>query len=155
MLLTALYLFWLLLNARVTPEILLLGLPVTAAVVFLCARVTGYSLRKDLRLLRRLPAVLAFSARLLGEVLRAALRVARLIWTPGTPVSAVAEVRPPLKTRAARVLLADAITLTPGTITLELEDGTLLVHCLEKASGEDLASGSLARRVRALEEKML
>ncbi len=59
--------------------------------------------------------------------------------------------RTTLRTRAARVLLANSITLTPGTITVSLEGDELSVHCLDKSLAQGLADGIFAKELERLE----
>ncbi len=49
-----------------------------------------------------------------------------------------------------RVIYANSITLTPGTVTLELAGGRLLVHALTRGAVEGLQGGEMDRRVRRL-----
>ena len=60
--------------------------------------------------------------------------------------------RTSLQTKAARVLLANSITLTPGTITVSLEGDELVVHCLDKTLAEGLADGIFAKELERLEK---
>ena len=56
-----------------------------------------------------------------------------------------------LRTGAGRVLWASAVTLTPGTITVDLAPGECMVHTLDAPLGKDIESAPMLRRVRALE----
>lgn len=152
MLLCCLYLLWIILNGRITGEILIIGIPVSLLVWFFALMVPGFSAGKDFKFLAASPRILSYFLFLWKEIVLSALRVMRRIWTPGQPVSAVVEYNPGIGTLPGRVLLADSITLTPGTITLEAEDGSFQVHCLEEGSAEDLKSGIMLQKVRRLEE---
>ena len=55
------------------------------------------------------------------------------------------------KTSFGQVLYANFITLTPGTITLDLRDDQLLVYALDADSEADVTSGSMDRDVLRLE----
>ena len=153
MLLISLYLLWLVLNARITWEILLMGIPVAGLVWFLSLKLFSAAPAEDFRRLRRLPSLLAYLFFLLREVIVSALRILRLIWSPGRPDSAIAEFTPALKTDSARMLLAASITLTPGTITLETEEGHFSVHCLEASSAESLPESAMLRKIQKLEDR--
>jgi multicomponent Na+:H+ antiporter subunit E len=50
-------------------------------------------------------------------------------------------------------MFANSITLTPGTVTLEVEEGSLRVHALTRAAAEGLATGEMDRRVTAVERE--
>lgn len=105
-----------------------------------------------LRGLRRLPHALVFAVYFLAEISRANLRVALAVLTPRLDlcpgiVRVPTEARTPLEV----TLLANAITMTPGTLTLEvdLETYDLYVHGLYVDSVEEFRAG-LARTQRLL-----
>ena len=89
---------------------------------------------------------------LLWEIAKANLHVARVILTPSLPVHPrLLRIRATQKSNLGRVILANSITLTPGTVTLDVRDGTLLVHALTPKSADGLLSGDMDRRVTWLE----
>ena len=72
------------------------------------------------------------------EILKANFATIKLITTSNYEIEPVIiKFRTKLKTKEARVILANSITLTPGTITVNLEEDEYTVHCLDK----DLANG--------------
>ena len=151
MLLLFLYALWIAFNARVTADVALAGIPAAALVYLFCLKCMGLSVRKDFLLLRRLPALLSFLASLLRRVILSALRVMRLIWTPRTVEPQLLRYDPGLRTSAGRILWADSITLTPGTITVVLESGGFAIHCLDVTTGEGLWQNPVLRKIRSLE----
>ena len=58
-----------------------------------------------------------------------------------------------LKTRPARILLANSITLTPGTITVSLSDDEYVVHCLDKSLAQGIDSSIFVELLEKMEEK--
>ena len=72
-----LFLFWLLLNGKVTSEIVLLGLAIVAAMGLLEYRLFGYTPKMELRLIRKAPIFCAYAPVLFWEIIKAALVVAR------------------------------------------------------------------------------
>lgn len=89
---------------------------------------------------------------LLWEIAKANLHVARVILTPSLPIHPrLLRIRATQKSNLGRVILANSITLTPGTVTLDVRDGTLLVHALTPKSADGLLSGDMDRRVTWLE----
>jgi len=52
----------------------------------------------------------------------------------------------------SRVVFANAVTLTPGTLTVDADDGAFLVHCLDEACARHLQKGSLERRIARIFE---
>ena len=55
------------------------------------------------------------------------------------------------KTPLGQTIFANSITLTPGTLSLEVEDGSVLVHALTAESAAGVLEGSMNRRVARLE----
>ncbi len=153
MLFIFLYLLWLIINARLTVEVILLGFPVVILVYAFSLRCLDYSLRRDLGLLRRIPALLFFLGTLLKNVVLSSLRVMKLIWSRRSPEPKLVTFTPRLKTKAGRVMLSDAITLTPGTVTADLSGDTLTVHVLEGQRSSSLPGSPEELRIRVLEEK--
>ncbi len=86
------------------------------------------------------------------RVALANLHVVRLILAPGSELHPrLRRVRASQKTSFGQVLYANFITLTPGTITLDLRDGELLVYALDAESEADVVDGSMNRDVLRLE----
>jgi multicomponent Na+:H+ antiporter subunit E len=71
--------------------------------------------------------------------------VARRVVSPSLPIRpAVVEVRTGLRSALGRMLLANSITLTPGTLTIDVEGDRLLVHWIDCPPGTDLAQATNA-----------
>ncbi|MGB4335179.1 MAG: Na+/H+ antiporter subunit E [Chromatiaceae bacterium] len=122
---------WLMLNASLAPDVLLLG--VVAALV-----IAGLfrSRLSPLTEFRATPAALGaaplYLLYFLKELVRSNLRLATVVLSPGLPMSpGIVKVRTRLKSRMGRLLLASSITLTPGTLTVELQDEWLYVHWVQ------------------------
>ncbi|MDD9936793.1 MAG: Na+/H+ antiporter subunit E [Myxococcales bacterium] len=91
---------------------------------------------------------------LLKEIVTSNLTVARIVLDPKLPISpCIVKVKATQRGEGARVLFANSITLTPGTISLEVRDDTIWVHALTKEFAKDLQGGEMDRRVSALEDK--
>ena len=87
----------------------------------------------------------------LGQVLASNLRVARLALSPGCPIAPQLIVRPPeVEGDRAMTTLGSAITLTPGTLTIRMEQGEMIVHALDPDSTADIAARTMERRVAAV-----
>ena len=56
-----------------------------------------------------------------------------------------------VKTPAGKAFLANAITLTPGTITVSLEDSKYTVHCLDESMSEGLKGSEFEQYIKKLE----
>ena len=144
--------FWIILNGRFTLEILLFGLVISAVVYAFICRFMGYSPRKDFFLFRNLILLLTFAGVLVKEIARANLSVLKLILSPKyEPEPALIYFRTDLKYGVSRVLLANSITLTPGTITVSVVGDEFCVHCLDKEFAEGIADSDFVKLLRRME----
>ena len=147
-----LFAFWVLLCGKLTVEIFLVGLVIVAVIGFAVAKWFGYRPATELLVLRKAPIFLAYLAVLLVEILKANLAVARCIVFRVTKVKpALITFRTDLKTDFGRYLLANSITLTPGTITIRVEGDRFTVHCLDGAMLDLSENGVFQRWIRRLE----
>ena len=148
-----LFAFWLLLNGRWTAEIALTGAAVCGLVYLFLWKYLGYSPRKEWQAARRLPGLAAYALWLVGQIFASAAATIRLIWSPRLIAEPrLVAFRSRLKTRAGRTLLANSITLTPGTITADQTGDRFLVHCLDSDFAEGLADSEMEKRILRIEE---
>ncbi len=147
------FLVWVVFNGRLTLEIALFGIAVASAVFCFVCRFMDYSLQKELRLYRLLPAFAQYLYYLIREIILANLTVVRMILTRKEQMEPViVHVHAKLKSETARVILANSITLTPGTITVSLTQDNLLVHCLDKSLAEGMEDSVFVRLLQKMEE---
>ena len=93
---------------------------------------------------------------LLKEIVQANLSVCRMILTRREIVEPVlVKIPADLKSETARVILANSITLTPGTITVSLTQKELLVHCLDKSLAEGMEDSELVKLLKQLEQEAI
>ena len=147
------FLTWVVFNGRLTLEIALFGIAVAGALFACVCRFMDYSLQKELRFYRLLPAFVQYLYHLIREIILANLGVCRMILTRKEQMEPViVHVHAKLKSETARVILANSITLTPGTITVSLTDDNLLVHCLDKSLAEGMEDSIFVRLLQKMEE---
>ncbi len=129
---------WVILNGRITLEIVLFGLAIaTLMFIFIC-KFMDYSIKKEIWLFKNFFLLLWYVIVLVAEVIKANFAVVKMIFSVKYQVEpALVSFKSPLKTGFANFLLANSITLTPGTITVSMENGDFVVHCLDK----ELAAG--------------
>lgn len=86
---------------------------------------------------------------LMWEIVKANLHVVYIIFHPRLPIEPrIVELQPALWHGLPVTTLANSITLTPGTLTIDVRRRRFYVHCLTKSSREGLLSGTLERAVR-------
>lgn len=76
---------------------------------------------------------------LLIEIVKANLNVAKIVLSPKINVnSAIVSCRTQLKSELAKSILANSITLTPGTLSVDIDGDRLFIHCIDvKSTSED------------------
>lgn len=147
-----LFVFWIVLNGRLEADVLITGAAAAAALWIFGICFTGWSLKKEKQAIILLPGVIAYFARLFYEILKANIGVLKVIVT-GKKDPYIRTIQTPLKTKMARVLLANSITLTPGTVTIRIEGDRLTVHCLTREMADGLTDFVLEKKLLKMEEK--
>ena len=146
----ALYLFWLVLSGYFTAFLMSAGAACAVAVVWFAQRMDvidaeGHPVQLGWR-------ILAYWAWLSKEIVKSAWDVSKIIVDPRLPISpSLVRFRPSQKTTVGLVIHANSITLTPGTISIDAEQGEFLVHALTRAGAEGVTTGDMDRRVSACE----
>ncbi|MBS6196547.1 MAG: Na+/H+ antiporter subunit E [Clostridiales bacterium] len=147
-----LFFMWIILNGKVTVEICVLGAVISAALFFFMCRFMGYSLKKEWMLFRLVPLFLQYFWVLIKEIVKANVCVLRIITSPDQqPEPALVYFDTGLQTGLARVILANSITLTPGTITVSVEDTHFCVHCLDKELAEGMEDSVFVELLEKME----
>jgi multicomponent Na+:H+ antiporter subunit E len=146
----ALLAVWLLLSGLFKP--LLIGLAVLSVglTVWLTARmgVLDHDTHPVFAAFRYLP----YWPWLTVEMVKSSIDVARRVLSPSMPISpTLFEVRGSQRTAVGKVVYANSITLTPGTVTLDIDGDRLQVHALSRDTVEYLLSGEMDRRVTRAE----
>ncbi len=146
------FFFWVLLNGKLTLEIAIFGVCIAGALYAAACRFAGYSVQKDLKIAAKLPMIIRYIIVLVIEIIKANVVMAQYILMPKIMAEpALVRFNPHLKTQIAQMLLANSITLTPGTITVDLKDGEYLVHCYDKSMGEGIDESVFVTLLRKLE----
>ena len=147
-----LFVFWLLLSGHFTPFLVISG-AVSALLIAWLGTVLGYADAEGIPI-ELVPRGLLYWPWLVKEAVKAALDVARIVVNPSLPISPqLIRVKTSQKTAVGTTIYANSITLTPGTITVEVNrhDNELLVHALTKPAADGLAEGEMDRRVTVME----
>ena len=148
-----LFSLWVLLSGHFDALLITLGVASSLVTVFLALRMEVLDHESHpLHLSRQLPRFWVFLSR---EVILANLDVVRRILTPGKSYSPQLRQFPlPQQTELGQVIYANAITLTPGTVTVQLNTDSIRIHALSREAAEDLQTGRMAQAIPDnLEEK--
>ncbi|BBF43345.1 Na(+) H(+) antiporter subunit E [Lachnospiraceae bacterium KM106-2] len=148
-----LFFLWVIFNGRVTVEIVIFGACIAAAVELFMYKYMDYSPKVTTRLAKNLLRILHYGAILVQEVVKANLQVISLIFSTKYEVEPqIIHFKSDLKSDVAKVTLANSITLTPGTITISLEEDTFTVLCLDKEFAEGIEDSQFVHLLEKMEE---
>ena len=151
MLLLLLVAAWLLWSGIYKPLLLWLGALSCLLSLYVAYRVGFFERATGIHLMHKLPR---FSLWLLVEIVKSSLEVVRVVLDPKLPISpTVVTVEAKPEDEVGQVILANSITLTPGTVTLDVFDNRLLVHCLTKEGAQAIRAGDANRRAAELTGK--
>lgn len=138
--------FWLLLSGFLKPLLLSFGVASVVLVVFLLRRMDTTDTENQKLALN--PYFLQYSIWLLGQVVLSSLEVTKLVWSKNNKVSpAIAKLPVNNVPKKSRVLYANSITLTPGTLSIDIDDEYVTVHALNESSLDSLHHGEMARQI--------
>ena len=143
--------FWLLISGHNTALILALGVASIAFVIYIAHRMDVVDHESQpLHLTLKLPGYFAW---LIKEVILANLLVVKHIWLGNNTISpTLTTITASQKTDIGKVIYANSITMTPGTVTINVEGDQFMVHALLRESIEELQAGEMDHRVTQLED---
>lgn len=147
--------FWLLLSGYFKTNLLVLGVLSVAVTLYFSVK---------MRVLRHqgqeiyfpFIKIIPYWTWLFVEILKSNIQVARMLLNPKLPIKPVLKLIPAgQKTEVGRVIFANSITLTPGTVAINISyDGNIIVHALHEDNIAELEHGEMNRRVIKLEKSM-
>lgn len=150
-----LFVLWLVLNGRVTLEILLIGLVLCALLTFFACKFCGWSWRRETLLFRLAGKLAAYIGCVFVEILKANLDVIKIILSKDLKALEPQLVffNSELRGDVCKAMLANSITITPGTITVGIYDSTLCVHALNKEFAAGAKEGPFVPRLKVIEKE--
>lgn len=141
---------WLLASGHYTALLIGFGVASSAAVVLLAVRM-GIVDREGMPV-HLLGRGLLYVPWITWEVFKANVDVARRILSPKLDISPrLIEVSTSQRTDLGRVLYANSITLTPGTVSIQVRGDRITVHAIAGEVADSLAAGEMDRRVTRME----
>ena len=143
--------FWLLMSGHYTPLILFLGAISVGFVLYLTKRMD--SLDEDTFEFELKRRHFSYWSWLAKEIFKANLDVAKVILAPNMKLSPrILRVPTSQSSELGTVIYANSITLTPGTVSVDIEGDEIIVHALTQELMDGLTEGDMDKRVNYLEE---
>ena len=143
---------WLVFAGSVTLTNLLLGALVAGLITLFCTRFMGYSTKRFYRGFSKADEIAVYLLYLLKEIVRENFDVLRFIYRKGQPKPTLVRFNGGVQHEPLRVLVANSITLTPGTYTVKLEGDEYAVHALDEYFQVDIEYSAFFKMARKVEE---
>lgn len=146
------FLVWVIFNGTITAEIAVIGAVIVLFMFAFICKFMDYSVKREILLYKKSIYFLWYIVILVAEIVKANMAVIRLITSNSEVVEPVmVRVHTNLRSNFCRVLLANSITLTPGTITISLDGDEYVVHCLDKSLSEGMEDSVFVKMLEKLE----
>ena len=147
-----LMLLWFVFSLSIRAETAVAGAVISVAVYWFARRHMHYNHLADRKMLSRLLLGIRYALTVILETGKANLAVFRIVFSRAIEIEPrLVYFRTDLKTNAARVALANSITLTPGTITVALDGDLFCVHCLSEKLADGIEDSAFVRQLRKFE----
>lgn len=142
--------FWLLNSGHYSLLILLLGFASISLVLVIANKMDVVDQESQPIHLKR--NIFGYFGWLIKEIIQANITVVKHIWLSGESISpTLKKIKVTQQTDMGKVIYANSITLTPGTVAIDLVDDDVIVHALLLKDIESLKTGEMDRRVTMLE----
>ena len=152
-----LFLLWLIFCERITVDVIIVGVIGVVLVTVFLAKFCGWSIQRDLQFASKIPAFIVYVIRLIAEVFKANIHMIALVLSDEPDANIQPRIvahKTNLKTDTGKVALANSITLTPGTITVDVVGDTVYVHAIDEHSQRGLAENPLERKLENMERNL-
>lgn len=143
---------WLLLSGHYNPLLLVLGICSVLLVLYITHRMGVVDQESHPIQINPL-SLISYWLWLLKEIFMSNITVSKCVLSPKLPIEPrVITVRAEQRTGLGRVIYANSITLTPGTVTLEISEQEIEVHALMTSTAESLQTGDMSKKVSQISE---
>lgn len=147
------FLLWVIFNGNITLEICIFGVVISVTLFAFVCKFMDFSLKKEIHIYKKSFLFVRYVFLLIKEIVKANFGVIRMILNQREEIQpTLVTFHADLKTVTGRAFLANAITLTPGTITVSLENDQYTVHCLDESMAEGMNDSEFAEYIKKLEE---
>ena len=142
--------YWWLLSGQTKLFFVGTGVVCCAFTVFVCRRLK--ILDDELMPIHAIWGLIWYLPYLLWQIILSNLHVAKVIWSPGLQINPkVVKIPTKAKTGFGIMTYANSITLTPGTVTITVDNDEMLVHALDDQTADDLVNGDMDDMVLKME----
>ena len=149
-----LFVLWLMFNERITIDVIIFGIIIVAVLSLVIKMIGLWDPSKDIQRVSRISSAIGLVLRLAYEVFKANIHMIMLVLSPNPNE----RIRPKIlrhysniKTDGGLVALANSITLTPGTVTVDVGDDYVYVHAIDEYAEEGLKDSVIEKQIERME----
>ena len=144
---------WIVFNGRFTWEIAAFGAVIAAVVYGFSVKFLGYDPKKEIKAVRMLPRIARYLWLVICEIAKSNAALIRTVYGKADEIKPqLVTFKTPLK-GAYPSILADCITVTPGTISVLSEGDKLTVHALDKSLAEGIEDTDFQKQLLEMQKK--
>ena len=149
-------LLWICFNGRCTPDVLIVGVVLSAVVTVFAVKVCGWSVGMSRRVFRGLPKILTYFFLLVFEIISANVATIKVILArdPNAYRPQIFQFDSRLRRPFMWTILANSITITPGTYTIGIDQGHLTVHALNDKFANETSGNRCNRLLMRIEAQL-
>ena len=130
------FLFWLAYTTSFAAEEMIIGI-IIATLLSLFTYKSFTQIKSDNNIFKRIISFIAYIPIFIIEMVKANIDVARRVINPNLPINpGIVKINTDLSSDYAKLFLANSITLTPGTLTMDVKDDSLYIHWIDVASSD-------------------
>lgn len=145
---------WIVFNGRFTIEILCFGIVLSAALYLFVWKFMGFGPKQEKELLRKFPKMVRYGGLVFKEIIKANWSVLKIVLNPKSKIEPkMVYFKTDLEKETTKVALANSITITPGTITVNVSDDVYCVHALDASMADGIDECDFVVRLREMEGK--
>lgn len=147
--------FWIILAEKLNIQVILIGLLITVIIGFYSFKMKNESIPgKRYQILGKSKLRMDYILLLIKEIIIASIQVAKIVLSRELKISpSVIKFRTRLKKDLSKMILANSITLTPGTLTIEVKGDEFTVHCISKDQIDDVMNSKFEDLLLKIEEQ--
>ena len=149
-----LFVLWLMFNERITIDVIIFGIIIVAVLSLVIKMIGLWDPSKDIQRVSRIPSAIGFVLRLVYEVFKANIHMIMLVLSPNPNERIRTKILrhySNIKSDGGLVALANSITLTPGTVTVDVGDDYVYVHAIDEYAEEGLKDSVIEKQIERME----
>lgn len=145
---------WIVFNGKFTLEILIFGIVLSAALYLFVWKVLKFGPKQEAAVLKKMGKMIPYGLLVFKEIIKANWGVLKIVLNPKSKIEPkMVYFKTDLEKDTSKVALANSITITPGTITVNVSDDVFCVHALDASMADGIDECDFVVKLREMEGK--